>query len=186
MGMLEMMSMAGGGLVFALPALMMPFLYIYLVHDYSGRREGKRDPMLGSKVFTTLLMTLCWQLALAGVAFIGVSIVVEGSGEYLAKTGGGLITAGVIVGAYPTFLYITKVRSPTGANIAHQALGLNALLTGMVFLAAAIMLSQALFHDGDLAEAAMVTAIYGAAMAATASQLLKEPLPAATVTNRDS
>ncbi len=52
-----MMSMAGMSiLLFALPALLLPFLYIYLLHDYSGRREGKRDPMLGAKVFTTLLM----------------------------------------------------------------------------------------------------------------------------------
>jgi hypothetical protein len=126
-------------------------------------------------------MTVCAQLALAGLTFIGIAIVTEGSGEYLTKTGAGLITAGIIVGAYPTFLYFTKVRSPSGANIAHQALGLNALVAGMAFLAAAVALCQSLFHDGDLAELAVVTAIYGAAMAATASRLLKAPLPTATV-----
>jgi hypothetical protein len=187
MGMIEVMSMAGTSLLMvALPGLLMPFLYIYLIHDYSGRRQGKRDPMLGAKVFTALLMTLCGQLALAGVTFIGVAIVMEGSGEYLTKTGAGLITAGVIVGAYPTFLYFTKVRSPTGANIAHQALGLNALVSGMAFLGGAIVLSQALFHDADLAEPAVVTAIYGSAMAATASLLMKAPLPTATaLSDRD-
>ena len=132
MGMFEALSMAGTSLaMITLPALLLPFLYIYLLHDYSGRREGKRDPMLGAKVFTTLLMTLCGQLALSGLALIGVAVVTEGSGEFLTKTGAGLITAGVIVGSYPTFLYFTKVRSPAGANVAHQALGLNALLTGV-------------------------------------------------------
>ncbi len=178
----EMMSMMGTSFfMVALPVLLLPFLYIYLLHDYSGRREGKRDPMLGSKVFATLLMTLCAQLALAGVALIGVALVTEGSGEWLTKTGAGLILAGVIVGAYPTFLYYTKIRTPTGANIAHQALGLNALFAGMTFMGAAIVLSQALFHDGDIAEAAVITGIYGVAMALTGSLLTKTPLPAARV-----
>lgn len=175
--MIEVMSMMGASaIVFMLPMLLLPFLCIYLLHDYSGRREGRRDPMLGAKVFTTLLMTMSAQIALLGLTIVAVSQVTDiSSSEHFAKTGGGLLLAGFLVGVYPTGLYFAKVRSQVGANIAHQAVGLNALLAGVAFMGATVALSQSLFHDANIAELAVIAAIYGGAMACAGWLLLKSP-----------
>jgi hypothetical protein len=172
MGMFEMMTMASSGiLMMILPGLALPFLYIYLVHDYAGRREGNRDPLLGSKVFTTLMMTVAGQLMLAGLAFIAVGLASEGDSSYLIKSGFGLELAGLVIGVFPTVLYYTRVRTVAGARVAHQALGLNALLAGIVFTITFVVACQGLVHSGDVAEPLAVAVIYGLAMIITGLRL---------------
>src|SRR5690606_19104941 len=119
------------------------------------------DPLLGSKVFTTLMMTVAGQLVLAGLAFIAVGLVGDGDSSFVIKTGFGLELAGLVVGVFPTVLYYTRVRTSAGARIAHQALGLNALLAGIVFTAMFVVASQGLVHSGDVAEPLAVAMIYG-------------------------
>lgn len=183
MGMFEMMAMASSGILMAvLPGFALPFLYIYLVHDYAGRREGNRDPLLGSKVFTTLMMTLAVQLALAGGALVLVSIVGDGNTDNLFKTGLGFILAGTVVGVFPAVLYYTRVRTHAGARVAHQALGLNALLFGIAFTAMVVVASQGIFHESEVvAEPLSVAALYGAAMIFAGIRLQQSPIIAARV-----
>jgi hypothetical protein len=179
MGWFEMMAMAGPAFFMVLPGLALPFLYIYLVHDYAGRRQGDRDPALGSKVFTTLVMTLAGQLALAGLAIAAAAIAADGPSEGPVKTGIGLGLAGLIVGAFPTFLYVTRVRGQGAARVGHQALGLNALFAGMAFAGAVVISCQALVHGEKLGQPVAVAVVYGAAMVALGLRLQQSPIPAA-------
>lgn len=180
MGMFELMSIASTGFIFLIPALTLPFLYIYLVHDYAGRRQGDRDPRLGAKVFCALTMTIAGQLVLGGIAAVGVAVV-DGHMPSIMKTGSGLVLAGVIVGLFPTFFYFARVRTEGGARIGHQALGLNALMSGIAFAGAVVAACQAAFHDGEVKQLAVVAAVYGTAMVVAGLRLEKSPIPAAQV-----
>lgn len=183
----ELYSIAGSAMLFALmPAFALPFLYIYLVHDYAGRRTGQRDPLLGSKIFTTMMMSAGGQLVLGGLAMASISAVGDGDAEFGVKTGMGMVLAGVLVGALPTALYFTRIHTSGGARVAHQALGLNALLCGMVFMGGVIGLSQEIVHSGnDKAEPALLVLIYGTAMAIMAFRLVQSPIAPARVVDHE-
>jgi hypothetical protein len=172
MSWMEVLSIAGTGLFVGLPGLTLPFLAIYLVHDFLGRRQGNRDPMLGSKLLTTMGMTLAGQLVLAGLAVIAASMG-ESSPEGWIKTGAGLVLAGAVIGAFPTYLYLARVHRVGGARIGHQALGLNALAVSLAFAVLVIIASQGLFHDEDVIQPAAAGLIYGLAMLGTGIGLVR-------------
>jgi hypothetical protein len=182
MGAAEILMMSGGPmLAMFLPGLAVPFLYIYLLHDYTGRRTGTRDPLLGAKIATTLMMTIGGQLALAGLAMVAISVVGDGDTSGTMKSGFGMLLAGGIVAALPTVLYLTRIRTEGGARVGHQALGLNAILTAAVFTGAVIVACQAVFHDFAVAEALAVALVYGPAMVVSFLRLLASPIPPAVV-----
>lgn len=181
MSFLEILPLASTGIFLAIPALMLPFLYIYLVHDYAGRRQGDRDPLLGAKVFSTLIMTVAAQLALAGVATVAAAVAGGGPKEFAVKTGAAMALAGIIVGAFPAYLYFARVRTAGGARIGHQALGLNALFAGVAFAIAVVVGCQALFHGEKAAEVVAIALIYGAAMIGCGLGLQRGPIPSARI-----
>jgi hypothetical protein len=160
---MEIMTIAGSGLVFALPAFLLPFLVIYLVHDFIGRRDRSRDPLLGAKLFTTMIMSLGGQLLLAGLATIGVGVTGTGP-EELTRTGAALALAGVLVAGYPALLHAARLRGTSGARVGHQVLGLNAILVSLAFAGFTVWTCQAVIHEADAAEPAVAAAIYGVAM----------------------
>jgi hypothetical protein len=173
---MEIMTIASSGLVFGLPALLVPFLVIYLVHDFIGRRDRSRDPLLGSKLFTTMIMSVGVQLVLAGVTFVGV----DAAGtvpEELTRTGAALALAGVLVAGYPALLYAARLRGTGGAPIGRQVLGLNTILVSLAFAGFTVWTCQAVIHESDAAQPAVAAAIYGVAMVVSGFLLQRRALP---------
>jgi hypothetical protein len=117
-----------------LPAmLLVSFLVIYVTGDVTGRREGRRDPLLGAKVFVTLLATVGLQTAMAGTAMVLGEFFEEGDYGQALLNSGGLILGGGIVAAYASMAYYTRLRLYGTHRVLKQAVGLNAIVTGLVF-----------------------------------------------------
>jgi hypothetical protein len=175
----EIFSAVGAmALVWITPAVALPFLYIYLLQDFQGRRAGTRDPLLGTKILLTFLMTIGCQLGLAGLALLATSVVGDG-GAFARKTGLGMMLGGAITGAFPAFVYLTRIGMGTGERIGHTALGLNAVITGLVSTMFVTVTSIAVFHSESLAESAAVAVIYLAATIGAILRLLHSPVPPA-------
>jgi hypothetical protein len=177
--MSELLMMGGAAMmIWIIPAVLLPFLYLYLLQDLAGRREGTRDPNLGTQVMLTALMTVGVQLAVGGLAMIAGSIPAE-HGDDIRKTGSGLLLGGLIAGAFPTYIYMTRVRAESVSRIGHKALGLNAAVFGLAFTAIATIVSIAMFHEEDIGEPIAVAIVYLAASVVSVLKLTNSPLPPA-------
>jgi hypothetical protein len=166
-----------GGFIWILPAMiLLSFLVIYVVGDIGGRREGRRDPLLGAKVFLTFLATVGVQTALAAVALLLGEFFETGDyGEALQEAGGWLLGGG-IVAAYAAMAYYTRMRLYGTHRVLRQAVGLNAIVTGLVFaFALPVALHTWLNGEGQIAYPLSFTIVYVAANFACASPLLARP-----------
>ena len=178
-GFNDMFMFAGfGGFLWFLPAmLLLSFLVIYIVGDIAGRREGRRDPLLGAKVFLTFLATVGFQTALGGVALLLGEFFDSGDYGEALEAAGGLILGGGIVAAYAGMAYYTRVRLYGTHRVLRQTVGLNAIVTGLVFaFALTLTLHTWLNGQGELAYPLSFTVVYLAANFACASPLLARPV----------
>jgi hypothetical protein len=168
-----------GGLLWILPGLILvSFLVMYVIGDIAGRRSGRRDPLLGAKVFLTLLATVGFETALAGAALLLGNFFESWDYGNAIKETGGLILGGGIVGCYGAFLYYARARLYGTDRVLRQAIGVNAIVTGLVFafaLTAALHIS--LNDSEDLHYPLSFTVVYlGANAACIAPLLARQPL----------
>jgi hypothetical protein len=179
--MLNELMMMGGAMVavWIIPIILLPFLYIYLLQDLVGRRDGTRDPNLGVQIMLTCLMTVGTQVAVIGAALIAASFPAEDPGGDLFKTGMGLILGGAIGGGFPSFVYLTHARAEGTGRIGHKALGMNAALFGLTFSAIATVTSVAAFHEEKIGEPVAMGLVYLVATVVAVMRLTRSPLPPA-------
>ena len=166
-----------GGLLWLMPTvLLVSFLVIYVVGDVRGRREGRRDPLLGAKVFVTLLATVGLQTTLAGTATLLGEFFEDGDYGEALKNAGALILGGGIVTTYASMGYYSRLRLYGTHRVLKQAVGLNAIVTGLVF---AFSLTAALHiwlnGRGGLGYPLSFTVVYLTANFACAVPLLTAP-----------
>lgn len=111
--------------------LIIAFVLVYFAADGQSRRSGARDPMLGARVATSFLLTLCLQLAVAGLTFALVGLF-EGQ-EGPLRLGLGVVLGAVAAGGLPFALYRGRIaRQGADARdfVARKVLGINAILVG--------------------------------------------------------
>lgn len=134
-------------LAFAMPMFLTAFLVIYLLGIFD-RRSGERDPMLGVKVLLTLLMSVSFHLVLLGVAIL-VAIILDDKADDAFKKAGGLLIGGGVSGAYSLGVYFARVHGQGNLRVVRQTLGLNAISTGGVFIAALTMVITMVINDTE-------------------------------------
>ena len=139
-----MMSSLLGGFGLLLPSLLsvffIPFLVIYILNKAKPTPD---ETSVGAKLFFLLLTSLCFQLLLIGFSMLFISILIE-MPDMTSKAAMGLITGALVTGVYPVSSYIRKVR--TGSNaVERQAAGVNAMITGLVFMVSTISLCVIIF-----------------------------------------
>ncbi len=136
MGRNSGMFMAAFGLmpilIYGAPVLLLAFLLIYVLEHVDGKRSGERDPMLGVKVLLTLLMTFSFQVAVLGTAWLLASLFQDSPGDEL-KTALGAILGGLLAGAPSAFVWFNRFHGDANQRVRRQALGLNAILAGLVY-----------------------------------------------------
>ena len=175
----DFLFMFGGlaALVWVAPAmLLVSFLVIYVTGEVTGRRAGRRDPLLGAKVFATLLATVGLQTTLAGTATVLGEFFEEGDYGQALLDAGGLILGGGIVAAYASMAYYTRLRLHGTDRVLKQAVGLNAIVTGLVF-AFSLTLALHIWLNGrdGLGYPLAFTMVYVAGNIACAVPLLTPP-----------
>ena len=72
------------------------------------------------------------------------SILIEEMPDMMTKASMGLITGALVTGIYPLSSYTRKVRFGSNA-VERQAAGVNAMLTGLVFMVSTISLCVIIF-----------------------------------------
>lgn len=152
--------------------LFVPFVIMYILEEIRGRRAGDRDPHLGAKLVSTLFLSIAFQVALAGLTALLVSLVDDRLGnESVTKNAIGLLFGGVAAGVMPLVVY-RRVAGDGHGRFARQALGVNAIITGSVASVALIGTSLVIFNEGRLAAMVTVDVIYGIAAWACVRPLL--------------
>jgi hypothetical protein len=143
-------------LVYGLIGFLLPFLLIYVLGYVRRRRDEKPDPMLGAKVFLTLLLSIAAQIIIFGICLA----VAEGMEDKPTATNfkttaksapalsqseksarwnlaKGTVYGGAMAALYPTALYVLLRRRHRGPDpVLRSALGVNAIFTGLVFVGA--------------------------------------------------
>ncbi len=157
--------------IYGLIGFLLPFLLIYVLGYVRRRRDNVADPMLGAKVFLTLLLSISVQIIIFGICLMVAegledrpAIPVRGSannsGWNLAK---GLVYGGTLAAVYPTTLYILLRRRHRGPDsVLRSALGVNAIFTGLVFVSAvtALMITVAMETPTTTNNQTALTVVY--------------------------
>ncbi|HIA18630.1 MAG TPA: hypothetical protein EYN70_04280 [Planctomycetaceae bacterium] len=137
------------------------FLIIYILGWLRGIR-GEKDPLLGGKVIYSMLFSVGFQLVLVGMALFMPAIMENNSGsqngqqfrpaeeqvnplvEPLA-----LLVAGTMIGVYGLGMIYGLSRNGVGdSQVLRQALGLNAIVAGMISSLWFLDLSMLVSNDG--------------------------------------
>lgn len=147
----------------------LPFLLTYVLADVHGKRTNQRDPNLGAKVLLSFLLTLSFQLLLAGATILIARILNDDLGKDAVKTASGLIVGSGIAAILPALL-LRRVATD-GCAILRRAVGINALMTGMLFVISTVIVCVMLFHEENVAVPASVAFVYGIATAVCANRI---------------
>ncbi|MBW3543957.1 MAG: hypothetical protein KY476_27220 [Planctomycetes bacterium] len=158
-----MTGLAGASaIIFSItPALLAAFLVVYILGAVRARAAGP-DPLLGVKVLLTLLISLAFQIVTLGL-YLFLAGLFNGNIEAGFKQGFSLILGGIAGGAYPAIVFLKKVGYDPHEQIQRQAIGLNALLTGLVFVVNVAMVFYLVLNDANVAAAFAAVFAYGAA-----------------------
>ena len=125
-----------------------PFFVIYLL-GRAGRSGPDRDPMLGAKVAVHLIVTVCFQLVLAGAALLLVATTNRHMG-FLTDTAAGLLVGALVAGIVPAVLLFTIAKRDGGVDVGRQALGVNAITTGLATVTALVSMFVMAFNGGEV------------------------------------
>lgn len=143
--------------------LIVPFGVMYVLEELRGWRSGGRDPNLGARVVTALLLSVCAQVALGGLAALIAGFVEEQlGGELVRKNALALVFGGIAAAALPLVM-VRRLAEDRRGTITRQALGINALVAGAVTTFAIFATSLAFFNDGKIAALVVVALTYGGA-----------------------
>ena len=156
----------------ALSALL-PFGIIYIMGVLRGR-NGDKDPLLGAKVISCLLMTVAFQIFLLGTTIFIETLLDGGGGQFgrgmnvdeqQRKTATALCLSGLLVGAYAYYIFRNRASATGDGQVFRQASGLNAITTGLVAVVSLTSFLVAMFNESTFTAvaslfAALVT--YGA------------------------
>jgi len=159
--------------------LVIAFVLVYFAADGQARRSGgARDPMLGARVGTTFLLTLCLQVALLGLTtFLGG--ILEDAGEGVIRMGLGMTLGAMVAAIFPFFFHRGSVAKASGGArdfVTRKALGINAILAGVAATVLVIALVATLV-SGARFQAMVFAAIvvYGGATAVLFLRLAAPP-----------
>ena len=140
-----MLSSLLGGVGFLLPLLLavplVPFLVIYILNKAKPTPD---ETSVGPKIFFLLLITLCFQLFLFGFSLLFISFLIEDMPDVFTKGSMGLIFGSVVTAVYPILSYVRRIREGSNA-VERQAAGINAMITGLVFMVSTISLCVLIF-----------------------------------------
>jgi len=168
----------------AVSVLVFPFVLIYFVEVRNARLAGSRDPRLGTKVWLTFLMSLMFQIAVAGATMMAVlasdypdvaraweenrggerppSPIFRGDDREEAwKVAWGLVLGAAAAAILPTFLYARWVRPAGGVDVLRKAVGINGALAGLVHSVAVVVAVVALFLDGSARMPTAIAIVHG-------------------------
>ena len=135
-----------------------PFFVIYLL-GRAGRSGPDRDPMLGAKVAVHLIVTVCFQLVLAGAALLLVATTNRHMG-FLTDTAAGLLVGALVAGIVPAVLLFTIAKRDGGVDVGRQALGVNAITTGLATVTALVSMFVMAFNGGEVTQVLMLVLVY--------------------------
>ena len=139
------------------------FLIVYILGYVKGKKEGRKDPLLGSKVMLTFFMTICFQLILLALAVLLASSTMKHAPGKLAEILTGLMLGALVAGIYPSVMYLAVVRGRGAFKVGRKALGLNAVITGIVSTLGIIATFVMMLADAKVAEVLLFTFVYLAA-----------------------
>lgn len=112
------------------------FGVIYLLNRIQASRMGRREPMLGGQVVCGMLLSASLQIITLAVAMGLYLFFEEREFEDIWKATGGFLLGGLLSGLYPFVVYFARLHWKGSGRVFRQGLGLNAIITGMVFVVA--------------------------------------------------
>jgi hypothetical protein len=147
------------------------FLVMYVLGAVRRDKAENPDRFLGARVFLLMMVSMSYQIVLFGLSQMLASALEEDAVSY--STSGersnqrmdmalGTMLGGFIAAIYPTVLYIlVRVRDSRRDPVLRSSLGLNAILTGVVFtiLVTALMIDMML-DQGSTDELVAMTFVY--------------------------
>ena len=148
---------------------LLPFGIIYIMGVLRGR-NGDKDPLLGAKVISCLLLTVAFQIFLLGTT-IFIETLIDGGGDHMRmdeqqrKTAMALCLSGLLVGAYAYYIFRNRASATGDGQVFRQASGLNAITTGLVAVISLTSFLVAMFNESPfVAVASMFASLvtYGA------------------------
>lgn len=160
-GSLMMMTGMSTALMTLIPLFLIAFGVIYILGRSEGSRTGVRDPYLGAKVVASLMVTVSFQMVLAGVAIGCAMFFRTETVEKIYKTAGPLVLAGMLNSLLPLVAYWSRIHGKGNSNAIRQAIGLNAVVNSLSFSTALTALTYMLLNNTEgLSSALAATAVY--------------------------
>lgn len=151
----EMMSMMAA--VYAVFFMLVPFFFVYFFGAWQ-RRSGLVDPHLGTKVALAMLITICLEVMLAGTAALLLSVVMDAGGDAALETSA-LVAGALFAGLGPYILY-KRASKHAGYDVTRRALGINAIVTGIVSTVVIIVFFQMLFRGRNVKAVLSIAVVY--------------------------
>ena len=142
-----------------LSVLPVTFLTIYVLGRAAPRPADVPDDQFGVKVVLWLVISASGQLVVLGAALLGQGLLGEPAGGQQGLQPAGLALGGLLSGLPAARLYATRVFGP--GDVARQAAGVNALVTGLVFATSITAACVGwLAHARELAGPAAFSGVY--------------------------
>ena len=138
------------------------FVLIYVFGEMDGRRTGTRDAALGVKVATALLGTISFQIALLGLTAL-LTGAFSGAGRFTSKPSIGLLFGALVAGALPVSIYLAKLRGRDGYAVGRKAIGLNAIIAGLIFTVVTVAFVTMIVNGAEVDSLVAAWLVYGAA-----------------------
>jgi len=142
------------------------FALIYILGEAEGRRTGTRDPALGVKIATAMLATIAFQMALLGLTALLTGAFL-GAGRFVSKPAGGMLLGALVAGVLPVSIYLTRLRTRGGYPVGRKAIGLNAIVAGIVFTVVTISFVTMVVSGAEVDGFIAAWLIYGATTVTT-------------------
>ncbi|MCA9514692.1 MAG: hypothetical protein KC635_07110 [Myxococcales bacterium] len=173
--MMSLLGSSAAAITILFVVILLGLAIVYILAEVDGRRLGNRDPALGVKVATTLLLSICAQvfvLALAGF----LAIVIVDGGEEAMQVSLGLLLGAIVAGILPLVIYLSKRGG--GVDVGRKALGMNAIIFGLTFTSLTVLFMTMLVQGAKLDAFIGPWLIYTAAAVTTFLMLARTPTPA--------
>ena len=140
-------------------SVLFPFGLIYILGFLRGR-DGNKDPLLGAKVISCLLLTLSLHILLMGATGLlelfldkfGDPIVRVQMGpiNHQLRTSYALCVSALACGSY-AFATLMRASKSGDGQVFRQASGLNAISTGIVTVVTLTLLLVSIFNEAKMA-----------------------------------
>lgn len=143
--------------------VLLPFSLIYVMGFLRGK-NGDKDPLLGAKTVSLLVLTIAFQILLIGLSgmlesllntILGVERGYSFRGPddgWRLKTSAAYCVSALLVGAYGYYTYRFRASLTGDGQVLRQASGLNAISTGIVAIITLTLVLVALFNNTELGD----------------------------------